>query len=378
MNFFTNLSIEEPNQIIPSYINFNNNILFVSDKIINGIYNKEKSKSFKYIDDPPEESYDDISAEIKSTFICQENFSFKNLYNTQNYILTFYLGNSLIKNITYISSIGLGNNNKLNSFLLELKKKKLITSNIFIFNFDKFKNIGEIIIGNYPHEYNNEKYKIENFKIIGKEIISKNKWFIGFENISIINQQNKSILYNKEDIINYYIQFDNNYIILLFVISENIKHFIINYYKDECELYNLNDKRYIFICSNNIDISKFPTIILSLKNIHFQINYLDYFYKINNKYILLLQFNKYVTNIGYLGIPFLSKYNLIFNKDENFIGYYTEIHKKELSISLIVSIISVIVNIIFIIFFIRRYYKRKSIKNIYYYEINERKEKIDI
>ena len=115
---------------------------------------------------------------------------------------------------------------------------------------------------------------------------------------------------------------------------------------------------------------------LKLINHVFELDYTDLFEKRNDTYFLLIVFSHYKSERE-VGLPFLTKYNLVFQENEQVVGYYLKNNEGE-GLSLFVSIllISICINILFIVFFVRRYYKRKNIKNIDYTYINDKEQQI--
>ncbi len=108
----------------------------------------------------------------------------------------------------------------------------------------------------------------------------------------------------------------------------------------------------------------------------FELDYLDLFQKRNDTYFLLIVFSYYQTQRE-VGLPFLTKYNLVFQENEQVVGYYLKNNEGEgLSFFLSILLISIIINILFLIFYIKRYYKRKNIKNIDYSYINDKEQQI--
>ena len=382
IGIYSNISIGHPEQIIPTLISLKNSNLnfYILNKSLNGTYIKENSQTFKFFENPPKEVnwYDE---NYFSTILSEENFKFKDLkLNKINYNLSFNLViNSKKKELDYKSYIGLApyekeeNINKI-SFLTQLKNKGYIFSNIFTLNFDKLNNKGEIIIGNYPHEYEPKKYKIDNLKVIGKEFF--NEWIINFNYIAFKNNFHnisKDLLFEIDKKFNFKINLEINYIFLPKELSKEIDKIIILIYQNNCKKYDLEYSKYTYICDGNIDIKKFPTLILSLKiqKIFFELDYSDLFYKKNDTYFLLLKLNYGDLRYGEIGLPFLSKYQLVFHEVDLFVGYYLENLHKEYSIIIITLGISIFNNILFIIFYLRRYYKKKFTKTIDYSSNND-------
>ena len=108
----------------------------------------------------------------------------------------------------------------------------------------------------------------------------------------------------------------------------------------------------------------------------FELDYTDLFEKKNNTYFLLIVFS-YHQATREIGLPFLRKYNLVFQENEQVVGYYlNNNHGEKLSLFVSILLISLCINILFIIFFVRRYYKRKNMKKIDYTYFDDKEKQI--
>ncbi len=396
---FTNLSIGTPEQIIPSIITFQSPVLFIDR---NGTYNHSNSTSFNLYDNHPQLIKMQIQDNLYSySYFCVENINFKNLYNTyQNYSIYFHIGYANDedwilsgKNYIGLSPQKFKQDNELIglSFISQLKKKGIIFSNTFTFDFNKNnKNYGNIIIGNYPHEYDPKKYNVNNFRVFGSLSYNKedgNVWILNFNyflirNFTYLNDNlNENVLYEHEGKYDFMINYEINFISLDAEFSSFLATLIENVYGDLCKNIIINyrsSEKFIYICNETIDIKKFPSLIFKMKPIDhvFELDYTDLFEKRNDTYFLLIVFSHYKSERE-VGLPFLTKYNLVFQENERVVGYYLKNNEGE-GLSLFVSIllISICINILFIVFFVRRYYKRKNIKNIDYTYINDKEQQI--
>ena len=335
------------------------------------------------------------------SYFCIENFNFKNLYNTyQNYSIHFHIGyvndnNWILSGENYIglSPQKFKQDNELIglSFISQMKKKGIIFSNTFTFDFNKInKNYGNIIIGNYPHEYDPKKYNVNNFRVFGSLSYNKedgNVWILNFNyflirNFTYLNDNlNENVLFEHEGKYDFMINYEINFISLDAEFSSFLATLIENVYGDLCKNIIINyrsSEKFIYICNETIDIKKFPSLIFKMKPIDhvFELDYTDLFEKRNDTYFLLIVFSHYKSERE-VGLPFLTKYNLVFQENERVVGYYLKNNEGE-GLSLFVSIllISICINILFIVFFVRRYYKRKNIKNIDYTYINDKEQQI--
>ncbi len=229
---FTNLSIGTPEQIIPSIITFQSPVLFIDR---NGTYNHSNSTSFNLYDNHPQLIKMQIQDNLYSySYFCVENINFKNLYNTyQNYSIYFHIGYANDedwilsgKNYIGLSPQKFKQDNELIglSFISQLKKKGIIFSNTFTFDFNKNnKNYGNIIIGNYPHEYDPKKYNVNNFRVFGSLSYNKedgNVWILNFNyflirNFTYLNDNlNENVLFEHEGKYDFMINYEINFISL--------------------------------------------------------------------------------------------------------------------------------------------------------------------
>ena len=396
---FTNLSIGTPEQIIPSIITFQSPVLFIDR---NGTYNHNNSTSFNLYNNHPQLIKMQIQDNLYTySYFCVENINFKNLYNTyQNYSIYFHIGYASDeywilsgKNYIGLSPQKFKQDNELIglSFISQLKKKGIIFSNTFTFDFNKNnKNYGNIIIGNYPHEYDPKKYNVNNFRVFGSLSYNKedgNVWILNFNyflirNFTYLNDNlNENVLFEHEGKYDFMINYEINFISLDAEFSSFLATLIENVYGDLCKNIIINyrsSEKFIYICNETIDIKKFPSLIFKMKPIDhvFELDYTDLFEKRNDTYFLLIVFSHYKSERE-VGLPFLTKYNLVFQENERVVGYYLKNNEGE-GLSLFVSIllISICINILFIVFFVRRYYKRKNIKNIDYTYINDKEQQI--
>ena len=396
---FTNLSIGNPEQIIPSIITFQSPILFING---NGTYNYENSTSFELYNNSTQIIKMEIQKNIYSySYFCIENFNFKNSDNTyQNYSIHFHIGyvndnNWILSGENYIglSPQKFKQDNELIglSFISQMKKKGIIFSNTFTFDFNKNnKNLGNIIIGNYPHEYDPNKYNVNNFRIFGSLNYNEkdgNFWILNFNyfqirNFTYLNDNlNENILFEYEGKCDFIINYEINFISLDSQLTNFLSPLIENIYGNLCEkiiiTYHSYEK-FLYFCNDTINIKKFPKLIFKMKPVDyiFELDYHDLFQKRNDTYFLLIVFSYYQTQRE-VGLPFLTKYNLVFQENEQVVGYYLKNNEGEgLSFFLSILLISIVINILFLIFYIKRYYKRKNIKNIDYSYINDKEQQI--
>ena len=247
--------------------------------------------------------------------------------------------NNKIQNYEVCGSIGLAsyyekNNNK---FIEQLKSSNITKNYYWSFNYTSFVK-GYMIFGILPHEYNSNRYNINNL-IETYTIIDEGemKWAMDLNEIYFYsNKNNKKISIDSriaEGIFEFNLQ--------LIVGSYSYRKLIIKYYfqelfdKNICaeEEYNLEIKYSIIRCkSQNFEkkLKDFPILNLynrGLQNV-FELSYEDLFIKVGDYIYFLIIFRKDKLNQSNqtwkLGIPFLKRHQIIFNTDTKTIGYYVE------------------------------------------------------
>ena len=227
------------------------------------------------------------------------------------------------------------NNNK---FIEKLKSINITNNYYWSFNYTSLDK-GYIIIGILPHEYNPNEFKVDN---LVEEYTSfeegNKKWAMDLNNIYFIYNNKK--IYVKNEIAVGLFEFTLQLIVGSFQYQELItKYFFQEFYnKNICleEEYKLDIKYSIIRCKKNDFQSKvktFPDLFLYnlfLQN-SFKLSYEDLFIIIDNYIYFLVIFRKddlyKMNNTWKLGIPFLKRYQIIFNSDTKRIGYYVKKNK---------------------------------------------------
>ena len=320
-NMTTNIKVGNPVQNIITQISFDDFSFYISNKQENSyysFYNNKTSSSLKIINNENIE-FDDLIGK-KS----EEKFYFMNEKNKEKEInnLLFILSERRTYKNIYPSGIGcLIREKKENdiNFFHELKSRNIIKNKTFNFVYSNI-NEGEMIIGNYPHEYNSS-YNIKNFVYS----IMRYTYMIDTSSTTFSDL----ITYNKSIDTDYDIEFDGS-LYGIFVHFDYL-NFIKEQFFDEyiqlnkCNYYNTIKYRY-FICDNDINISKFQSLIFISKvmNMSFILNYNDLFYKYENKYIFLAFVNNYISGTWRLGRIFMKKYHTIFDIERGIVGFYKE------------------------------------------------------
>ena len=315
---YTDIEIGTPKIKISTKISMEYSPFIIRSSIIDGLYNENNSVTFYKKGDLKTDFYLEL---FKEGYYSYDKIKFDS--NSFDSNLTFILAtkDDLKKKVPN-AFIGLKIEDS--SFVREqvlinqLKKNKLIKNNCFFINFDnKNENKGEIIIGNYPHEYDknyNEKY-LHNTKVSDnnnnwKIIIDKVLW----KNVSLSKVNQAKFL------------LDSGVIFGTDQLKEEIEVFFYQY-QSICQLkIYYKDSHIYFVCNKDFDIKTFPEISFYSKDLNytFILNYNDLFIKKEDFYYLLIVFGDYQNDIWILGKPFLKKYNIIFDIDKKVVSYYSE------------------------------------------------------
>ena len=245
------------------------------------------------------------------------------------------------------------------SFIYQIKKYANLDSYTFTL---KYKNDeeGDLIIGAYPHVYDN-KFNEKNF-FYSKAGSNKNgvNWVLNFD---IIKYNNKSVnVGSKKSLIN--IEYG-----LIQAPFKYKNYFKNNFYGDRCSE-KFNDKRNVTIvhCSSNFDITSFKDLIFELKDIEtqFVFTYKDLFIKENNEYIFGIVFDEDVDAkdpTWIFGKPFMKKYELVYDLDRKIIGLYKEgnespSEKSKVNVVFIILLIILVLAVAGLSYFIFFYLKK--------------------
>ena len=405
-NLYTILKIGQPQQDLEVIIKDEEMTFLINSMYCNSktFYNKNISKTFKYITKSDENNYKFYGKTIASeTFYIYNNFDLNILEKIENIQFIYekekkitISGNDIYNNCGVISlelfRYNIDNNNY--NFIYQLKKLGYINDYSWTIKYienDKNGYEGYLIIGDYPHIYDNKNYNKINLRAVLNNLSEKG-WNLEFKNITT----------NGTPLVHYMtgiISFSTNYIIGTEEYKSKISFYFNEYIeKNICFDDNSNSHYFIYYCKsdkfNKTDIDKFP----SLNFYHFQYNYSfsfngkDLFLESNGYYYFLIIFDRYNYRAWSFGKLFLKKYQLIFNPDSKMISYYIDknIEDKEIEIGekdiyfinnrYIIIIILVIIGIIsFIIGLIIGsiiYNKKKKklaneMKDEYFYNNNE-------
>ena len=360
--YFGIISFDEHHPILSEFNCEKTKIFQRNQNIIKKGYIVSKSKTSKHLGDIKNYLNQMPFGEIYSEEFLYFNTTLKeqNINNNSEITEIVFIKDNLTNsnNPEMCLVIGIGepvkiyNNPSLQHIIDHLySKRKLKTSDWTIKFTDQ--NSGLLIIGNLPHEYENNtiKYYEKNYTKTNTENIARffRPWAISMKEIYFYIKENEKIIVNK----------DENRLTLAhnfgFIVGSNkYKEFIYKYYfndlidKNICEIqssektiYNKSifidtDGNYsMFICDKekinyNNYIKNFPILHLSHieYNYTFELTYKDLFLDIYNYYYFMIIFpnnqtdTKYKIEEWYMGLPFLKKYQFILNFDSHTIGFY--------------------------------------------------------
>ena len=363
-------NINVGNQKIPFQISFDKELTFImNDNYTFSKYSKSNSKTFKMKNNSPNSYiFDNIRFGINSS----ENFKLINEDDDEIEVtdMPFILGTYKEEknSFNYPAQLGLKKKTYSNpcifNFLEELKKKDIINSEVFFFKFDD-KEGGELILGEYPHEFDknyDSKYLIQSSSL---EIGTSYNWFLHFNYLFIgenkIDMQKMSSELTPE-----------KGMIILNLQMEKIIYD--NYFKDWVSQKNcvrLKLKSYInYVCQDNININNFPNVTFRHQGMEYDfiLEPKDLFYHYYDRYFFLISFRDsfYI----HLGKPFFKKFNLIFNQDSKQLAMYTfyEENKNNEIKSVVVPTVLIIIFstivVIFVVLLFRYKLKKKKLNEI--------------
>ena len=339
----TKIKLGTPNQEIPIIIKSTEYAFHISNESCKGKAEKKfintLSSTYKedyYCYDDYFFDYDNYSFEIKGEKSSIENFYLKKEENEYNK-LYFLLSYNLTVNQSGILGMKVFESRikyQPFNFIKQLKQNNIIKNYIYSFNYNN-DNEGNLIIGEYPHQYNNNEYNIDNFKEIKMYYTTKH------DNFDICFNQ---IYYGEnkiDDYLNMEFTFDFGLIKGTDKFKENIEKLFFNKLIEEkkCERKISEEKRLFFVCDNKNIIKKFESIKFNLREQFINLTLVsnDLFYKNENdgKFYFLIYFNIPLTeeqkwkqrmdsinNRWILGRIFLKKFLLIFDQDKRIIGFY--------------------------------------------------------
>ena len=368
VDIYTMLYIGTPPQEVLTLIRPDNNTLFLNSKdcqrkklyYINNNSDIIKKKSFNNKESSSFRKKTTIMENYYSkdfNYLVSETISF---YNSKNFNSGVDLKN-IIKfddfkviveknyNNKLCCRLGIGYSQRIHLHIInQLKKGKKINNYLMTMKFTEEEKGILTFGGNKNNSIHNSTQIISVYTESKRNVILP--WSISFIRTYFMLENNKEILVQKYALC--YLVFNFG----LIKGTEKYKNFIlINYFqelinKNICKMeitektifdrkassINCNGTYTIFTCDKelfkNNYIKKFPSFKLKHEgfNYTFELTYKDLFKEINNKYYFLIIFPGDESTFWIFGIPFLKKYEFIYNYDSYTIGFsiYNENKKK--------------------------------------------------
>ena len=215
------------------------------------------------------------------------------------------------------------------NIIWQLKKRKVINSTLFSIKYDNVKEKGEIIIGEFPHEYDKNNYCAKNL-YYNKVTCYTCPPFNYYSRFNELFYDNKSLLVAKT----FQISIDHGFIEAPLSVKKEFDPFF-EKYKDYCTEENLNNI-YVFYCKKDA-ITNFKSIVFYFQNreiyqfgqlndFNLEFDYKDLFIKGNEDlYYFQIIFKK--SEDWIFGKPVFKKYRLVFDQNNKMYGIYANIEK---------------------------------------------------
>ena len=343
-NIYTNISMGTPPQTVAHFIEQKEDLFYY--KNIHLSYNTKK-----YNEQLEEEIANKINlwynTDNSSTFICNDGyyliysdiFYFENLNKSKIEInLKFNIYALQSKNKVGVLSFKNPSNPNYDYemyFINEIKKNDLIKDYYFtfvyeennnLFDYNNDLNLGTIIIGESPHQFNPDKYTKD------EEIINNGNEFSLFINEvkcnSLYLNFSEENIQMKISLTSAFIKGSSNFR------NEIDKNFFSEFINDKlCKIEYLEENIYVsqyivYSCINNQKVQEqiklFPTLYFQIKpnNLTFMFTYKDIFKLFNDRLYFLINFKDGNQTDWIVGELFLRKYLTSFNYDSKTISFY--------------------------------------------------------
>jgi hypothetical protein len=219
------------------------------------------------------------------------------------------------------------------NILWQFKKRKIINSTIFSIKYDNLKEEGEIIIGEFPHEYDKNNYFVKNL-YYNKVTCFTCPPFNYYSRFHELFYDNKSLFVQKY----FQISIDHGFIEAPLKDKKFFDPFF-EKYKDFCKEENLNNI-YVFYCKKEA-IKNFKSISFYFQNreiyrfgqlndFNLEFDYKDLFIKENgdkNEDLYFFQIIFTNSTDWIFGKPLFKKYRLVFDQNNKMYGIYRNIIK---------------------------------------------------
>ena len=321
------------------------------------LFNERNSSSIKFFYLDPD---DYLNEDFTFGSLGTETFNFgkENITLEQIQFLLAYGLNVIESGVLGLNLFYKNFNLKFTNIINQLKQRKIINESVFYFTFNDYNN-GDLIIGEYPHESNNDKFNKDDF--ISFSIYIKDV------NIQKYNFLFDKIFFNNLEIENNIecdVSIENGMIKVNKVLFEKIEEIFFEDYvkKNICEKVVLFNGNFSYICNEKLNVKKFKEVKFMIRRINFILDGNDLFYKFENKYYFLIYYGNDSNNCV-IGKPFFNKYTLIFEHDKKTIGFYNSKNNKKVNVFGIFIVIFLFIVVLVLIVFIFIYInKRKTLK----------------
>ena len=321
------------------------------------LFNERNSSSIKFFYLDPD---DYLNEDFTFGSLGTETFNFgkENITLEQIQFLLAYGLNVIESGVLGLNLFYKNFNLKFTNIINQLKQRKKINESVYYFNFNDYNN-GDLIIGEYPHESNNDKFNKDDF--ISFSIYIKD-----------VNTQKYNFLFDKiffndleiENNIECDVSIENGMIKVNKVLFEKIEEIFFEDYvkKNICEKVVLFNGNFSYVCNEKLNVKKFKEVKFMIRRINFILDGNDLFYKFENKYYFLIYYGNDSNNC-IIGKPFFNKYTLIFEHDKKTIGFYNSENNKKGNVFGIFIIIFLFIVVLLLIVFIFIYInKGKTLK----------------
>ena len=211
------------------------------------------------------------------------------------------------------------------NFLVQLKKSNLISNKNFMFHLNLNEKKGDLLLGAYNNKFyqNSEKFKYfyvsaENGNIQYWEFLLDNAYY----GKKYISEKNKVV-----------ISLNQYFIYVPFYMKQILDEDFFKelYDKKICDLINLNKtSTYFYVCDDSININKMKIYYFFPNNLNEPIEFVlspkDLFLKFGkNKLLYIVGFN-YDIDYWHFNLPFIMKYQPIFDLENKIIAFYNDLN----------------------------------------------------
>ena len=190
-----------------------------------------------------------------------------------------------------------------------------------------------LIIGQNPHEYNNEKYHLNNYiKTEALKYSGSPSWTFDFINYYYYNGNKIKFNFTSfEEKLKGTFWFNLDIIIGMHDYLRSIKLNYFNKYEKECNISLINNRYTVIYCNKNFNVENFTTLYFYNINYNytFELTYKDLFQIKGDKKYFLIIFDLRSNYPWKFGKLFIEKYFFNFDMDSKSIGFYRDLYNSE-------------------------------------------------